>query len=339
MSTDLATKEAKVASLPKAVVHDEGLFFNLMDTSRFEHLQRVSKVFANSALVPEHFRGKEADCFIAVEMAMRLKLHPFNLMQSLYVVHGKPGIEAKMAIALVNSSGIFEAPLQWEFKGEGMDREVVCRATHAKSRQLCEARVSMAMAKAEGWIDKSGSKWKTLPDLMLQYRSASFFARLYCPEVIFGMQTTDELHDTPEIDVTPAADAKPIARGLKAKLGIETVVVEPEPVREERGSDMVNTVTGEISQTTRDSAPAVQEPAGAARGTPVPETTSEAPKAVQEPAKAPAMAFSDLLGYAKKAKNAAQAATVRETAADAAYTDEERKQIEDVLGKKTFAPE
>ena len=53
----------------------------------------------------------------------------------------------------------------------------------------------MQMAKAEGWLDKSGSKWKTMPQQMLQYRAASFFARVFCPDILMGVQTADEIRD------------------------------------------------------------------------------------------------------------------------------------------------
>ena len=53
----------------------------------------------------------------------------------------------------------------------------------------------MAMAKAEGWIDKNGSKWKTMPQIMLRYRAASFFARMNCPELTLGYFTKEEVID------------------------------------------------------------------------------------------------------------------------------------------------
>jgi hypothetical protein len=56
-------------------------------------------------------------------------------------------------------------------------------------------KVDMAMAKAEGWIDKTGSKWKTMPQLMLRYRAATFFGRVYCPEILMGMHTEEEVED------------------------------------------------------------------------------------------------------------------------------------------------
>jgi hypothetical protein len=48
------------------------------------------------------------------------------------------------------------------------------------------------MAKAEGWYNKAGSKWKTMPELMLMYRAAAFFARLYTPDLTMGFKTAEE---------------------------------------------------------------------------------------------------------------------------------------------------
>ena len=65
--------------------------------------------------------------------------------------------------------------------------------------------VTLVMAKAEGWLDRDGSKWRTMPDLMLRYRAAAFFGRLYAPEMLLGMQTAEEAGDI--IDVTPTRAA------------------------------------------------------------------------------------------------------------------------------------
>jgi len=55
--------------------------------------------------------------------------------------------------------------------------------------------VSLEMAKAEGWATKTGSKWKTMPELMLRYRAAAFLIRTTAPEIGLGLYTTDELRD------------------------------------------------------------------------------------------------------------------------------------------------
>ena len=51
----------------------------------------------------------------------------------------------------------------------------------------------MTLAKAEGWT--ANPKWKNMPEQMLGYRAASFFARMYCPEALMGLQTYEEVED------------------------------------------------------------------------------------------------------------------------------------------------
>ena len=218
-------------------VQDEGSYSAFFDSARFEQLQRIAKVFAASKMVPEHFRGKDADCIIAVEMASRLNADPFALMQALYVVHGKPGFEAKFVIGLMNTRGPFEGPIQWTTTGEGKNRAWTAYAKHRQTGERCDATVTWAMAEAEGWVGKAGSKWKTMPDIMGRYRSAMFLARLFCPEVLMGMQSIDELHDIGEVQSRPAVETKSLADlkdGEETGFGFtrskrQEIVVEDEP--------------------------------------------------------------------------------------------------------------
>lgn len=159
------------------------LFF---DIQIFEHIQRVAKVFATSTMVPVQFQNNIGNCIIALNLAARFKSDPFMVMQNMYVVHGRPGIEAKLVIALINATGRF-TPLQYKYEGEKDNRSCYAYATKKADNELLEGpKVSIQMAKAEGWWskkDKHGnetSKWQSLPELMLAYRAAVFFARLYC---------------------------------------------------------------------------------------------------------------------------------------------------------------
>ena len=80
--------------------------------------------------------------------------------------------------------------------------------------------VTIAMAKAEGWYQKNGSKWKTMPELMICYRSAAFWTRLFAPEIGLGINTSDEAIDTVGVEVpdVPAAIAPGDSRALEEAL-------------------------------------------------------------------------------------------------------------------------
>lgn len=186
------------------VVHDDSEFAMLFDSARFNQAQRVAKLFANSTMVPAHFRGKPADVFIALHLAVRMNLDPFMVMSKAYPIQGRIGLEAQLIIALVNARGPFRGPIQWKFEGEGKTRKCTAYATHEKTGETCELPIDWAMVEAEGWSKKPGSKWLTMPDQMFRYRTATFLSRAYCPEVILGLSTIDELEDMDIIDIQPS---------------------------------------------------------------------------------------------------------------------------------------
>lgn len=167
------------------------------ETAVFELVQRQAKLLSTSTLVPKEFQGNMANCAIGLNIAKRLGADPFMVLQNVDIIHGRPSFRATFLIAMVNASGRF-TPLQFRMTGEGQSRS--CTA-HCKTRDSGETiegpEISMAMAKAEGWSTKPGSKWLTMPELMLRYRAAAFFARIYAPDITLGMQTSEESYDVP----------------------------------------------------------------------------------------------------------------------------------------------
>lgn len=163
-------------------------------------LWRIGEMYARSGMTPEHYRGKPADCAIAAQMALRCRVNIMTFMQSSYIVHGKPGIEAKLAIAMLNASGQIKGRIRFKLEGEGKSRKCTAFATDADSGEEIRQTVDWATVEAEGWLQKSGSKWKTMPDLMFQYRSAMFLIRVFFPDVLMGMYSLDELDDSDQDD-------------------------------------------------------------------------------------------------------------------------------------------
>ncbi len=198
------------------------------EEAAFELFQRQAKMLAASTLVPKDFQNNTANCGIAIEIARRLGVSAFMIAQNIDVIHGRPGFRATFMIAMVNASRRFTA-LKYRMTGEGATRACVAYCQElATGEQLEGPEVSMAMAKAEGWSTKNGSKWLTMPELMLRYRAAAFFARLYAPDVLLGMNTADELEDIdiPERNVTPAAKV-PEVKGLFAPVETPAAAYKP----------------------------------------------------------------------------------------------------------------
>jgi len=167
------------------------------------------------------------NCVVALNMAMRMGADPLMVMQNLYVIEGRPSWSSQFIIAAINSCGRF-SPLRFDLSDPGKDQVVKYKATVWKNdkkteepretkiqHRTCRAwvieketgdrldgpTVSMQMAIDEGWLTKNGSKWQTMPEIMLRYRAASLFGRLYAPELLMGLQSQEEVHDF--IDATP----------------------------------------------------------------------------------------------------------------------------------------
>lgn len=192
--------------------NDETL--DILDPKKFAHLKTVAEVFAKSNLVPDHYKGNVSDCLIGLDMAVRLRVHPLMMLQNTYVVHARPGIEAKLATALLNGSGLIKGRIHYELRGEGMERECTAWVIDSSSGERVEETVTRKMARAEGWDSSKISKWNTMPDLMLQYRSAMFLIRLHYSEVILGMQSIDEIRDVRgqviEVEARPSFNAESV---------------------------------------------------------------------------------------------------------------------------------
>jgi hypothetical protein len=184
----------------------------LRDPSRFEFTQRVARLYSESKLVPEHLQKNISDCFIALQMADAMGEDPLMVMQNIYIVNAKAGWSAAYMIARANRSGIFRGPLRWRTKGQGIDLEVTCYGdlAHVSEGERVEVTVSMATAKADGWT--RNAKYASMPEQMLRWRSATWLIRLYCPEVMMGLPTADEVEDTwgnHLTDVTPPPRPEP----------------------------------------------------------------------------------------------------------------------------------
>lgn len=179
----------------------------LMDPSGFDQLYRVGKMLASSVLFPQHLREgtpeqAAANGALVMNMAMRLNEDPLTIAQQIYFVGGKPGWSTSYLISKANQHGVFENPIDWRIQGEGDSLSVTAFAKLAQTKKEVSFTCDMAMARAENWV--KNPKYKSMPELMLRYRSAAALIRLYCPEVMVGVPAQIEVELNSEMrDITP----------------------------------------------------------------------------------------------------------------------------------------
>ena len=159
----------------------------------FRESYKLASVFAKSSLVPQQYQGKTEDCAIAVDMAERMGVTPLMVMQNLYVVKGKPSWSGQACMSFIKAKYGDAEPVYTGQRGTDT-RGCFVRVTKPDGEVIEGAEVTIGMAKAEGWMNNS--KWKNMPELMLAYRAAAFFARVYCPEILMGVQVEGEVEDS-----------------------------------------------------------------------------------------------------------------------------------------------
>lgn len=204
--------EENKMSMP--IVYDNGKevsvnFFS--SEANFNLGQRMAKVFATSNLVPAQYQNNIGNCLIGLNIASRMGADPLMVFQNLVIVHNQPTFEAKFAIACFNATGKY-TPIRYEEVGErgkdswGMYAYAIDKAT---GDVLKGPEITIKLAKDEGWYNQN-SKWRNTPQLMLRYRSASWFIRTTDPGVMMGFQTSDEAEDVQYEEVPASAPTGPV---------------------------------------------------------------------------------------------------------------------------------
>ena len=240
---------------------------NFFDPAQFENAKNISRMFAHSELVPSMYQITEknpepkaiANCMIAIETANRIGASPLMVMQNMYIVHGQPAWSAKFLTSTVNGCGRFNSikykwedlgdlgtveyidyeykqgrrvPVTKKFNGKGITNwQCIAYTSEKGSEEVLESiPVTVEMAVKEGWYTKSGSKWVTMPKLMLQYRTVTFWTRTYAPELSMGIKTEDEVKD---ISQTIDVEYEDLSKKEPEVISMDENQPEPEEVKEQ----------------------------------------------------------------------------------------------------------
>ena len=156
----------------------------------FEQALTFSKYLADSDLVPKDFKGKPANCLIAMQWGMELGLKPLQALQNLAVINGRPALWGDAVIAIVRGSPLCE------YVNESDDGETATCRVKRKGEPEQVRTFSMDDAKKAGLTGKQGP-WTSYPKRMRQMRARAFALRDVFPDALRGMPVAEELMDTP----------------------------------------------------------------------------------------------------------------------------------------------
>lgn len=157
---------------------------------------KLAEKLATSSLLPDEFKGHPENVLIALGMAEKMGLDPFTVCQNLHIIRGKLSWSGAFCKSLIEQSGKYK-DLDYVYFGQENTDERGCylEATRVRDGKRIQGnKVTVKLAKDEKWWT-SNPKWRTMTDQMLGYRSAAFFARLYCGEMLNGIMTSEENDD------------------------------------------------------------------------------------------------------------------------------------------------
>ncbi|EKT4541515.1 recombinase RecT [Pseudomonas putida] len=221
--------EQNLHVLPHAATSTSAL---VLDGDSLDKMMRLAEVMATGrATLPKHFNGNPADCLAVVMQSMQWKMNPFAVAQKTHLVNGVLGYEAQLVNAVITTCAPVVDRLHYEWFGEWekvigkfeikrgekgeyrtpgwkmADEEGLGVRVWATFRGEAEPRVlELLLAQAR---TRNSTLWADDPRQQLAYLATKRWSRLYCPDVILGVYSPDELEETnqPIRDLTPTRKA------------------------------------------------------------------------------------------------------------------------------------
>jgi hypothetical protein len=215
----------------------------IMQGDSFDRVMRLADLMASGrATVPAHLQKNPADCAAVVMQAMQWNMNPYAVAQKTHLVGSTLGYEAQLVNAVITSLAPTQDRLHFEWFGEwekiiGQFKEVESKTKKDDDGFFKKYRVPAWDISAEKglgvkvWATMKGETeprvltllmtqartrnsplWADDPKQQIAYLAIKRWSRLYCPDVILGVYTPDELEDPrAEIDITPKATQEPEA--------------------------------------------------------------------------------------------------------------------------------
>lgn len=165
--------------------------------SNYAELEKFASLMAISNFVPKHLRGKPADCVAVALQAMRWEMDPFSVAGKTYFVNDGIGYEAQLVNAIIISRAPIKGRPKFSWSGEGENLKCTASATFIGEDEPTEYEAELKTI-----TTRNSPLWKQQPRQQLAYFALRAWARLYCPDVIMGVYTREEVQDS-TIDITP----------------------------------------------------------------------------------------------------------------------------------------
>lgn len=217
-------QNTNVATVDQSAVVNSNIA--LFDSQYLNAISAFAQMMAQgTATVPKHLQGNSADCMAVAMQAAQWQMNPFAVAQKTHLINGVLGYEAQLVNAVISRSGALASRFEYEWygpwekvigkfqirkgdKGEYRvpgwtlaDEEgigiIISARLHGEDKPR-ELDILLAQARV-----RNSTLWADDPRQQLAYLAVKRWSRLYCPDVILGVYTPDELEDRQEKVINP----------------------------------------------------------------------------------------------------------------------------------------
>ena len=179
----------------------------MLDTARFEHMQRIATLMARTSMIPDSLAKSGTDllppdqimanCFMVVNQAVRWNMDPFAVAQCASVIHGKLMWEGKLVAAVIDAKlGI---RLKYTFVNDEPNRnpEDQRLGVVVSGQFNDEDEPRTIEGTVQRWHKGAKSPWANPADWkrQLRYMGAREWARAHAPAIMLGVIAEDEAEE------------------------------------------------------------------------------------------------------------------------------------------------
>lgn len=192
----------------------------------------IAALYAQSTLVPEAYRNKPADVFVAVTLGQSVGISPIQSLSEINVIKGKPTMSASLIAAQVRKAG---HKLRIEVEETPGKECAICTIIRRDDPDH-----PFVSKRDRAWAQRMGllnnSNYIKQPATMLKKRAITDCARDACSEALCGIDyTPDEMSDFDDVEAKVEDESKTVepTKNVKPKQNVEIieaeVVNEPKP--------------------------------------------------------------------------------------------------------------
>lgn len=218
----------------------------LMDVAAMNHMMNVATFMAGGTMtLPQPYQKNPANCLAVVMQAAQWRMNPFAVAQKTFFVGSQIGYESQLVSAAIQQSGAVKGMFSFEWFGpwekivgkfiereskkdgpDGYPKKYKVPGWSSNDEEGLGIKVSATLVGEtepreltlllKQAVTRNSTLWAEDPKQQIAYLAQKRWARLYCPGVILGVYTRDELESIePEKDVTQQGSHEPAAPASK----------------------------------------------------------------------------------------------------------------------------